>query len=75
MPGVTLGHRLIPIHSCGAYVPGGRYPLPSTALMSIIPAKVAGVKRVAACSPPSTEYGGIHPAVLAAMDIAGEDEV
>lgn len=74
-PGVVLGHRLIPVSSCGAYVPGGRYPLPSSALMSVIPAKVAGVKRVAACSPPSKAYSGIHPAVLVAMDIAGADEV
>jgi histidinol dehydrogenase/sulfopropanediol 3-dehydrogenase len=75
MPGVMLGHRLIPIQSCGAYVPAGRYPLPSTALMTTIPAKVAGVVRVAACSPPSREYGTIHPAVLVAMDLAGVDEV
>ncbi len=74
LPGVTLGHRLVPIQSCGAYVPAGRYPLPSTALMSAIPAKVAGVARVAACSPPSREYGTIHPAVLVAMDMAGVDE-
>ncbi|MGD0622632.1 MAG: histidinol dehydrogenase [Thermacetogeniaceae bacterium] len=74
IPGVTLGHRLIPIQSCGAYVPAGRYPLPSTALMSTIPARVAGVERVAACSPPSREYGTIHPAVLVAMDMAGVDE-
>lgn len=74
-PGVVLGHRLIPVSSCGAYVPGGRYPLPSSALMSIIPAKVAGVKRVAACSPPSKTFSGIHPAVLVAMDIAGADEI
>ncbi len=74
-PGVVLGHRLIPISSCGAYIPGGRYPLPSSALMSIIPARVAGVKRVAACSPPSKNFSGIHPAVLVAMDIAGADEV
>jgi histidinol dehydrogenase len=74
LPGVTLGHRLIPIQSSGAYVPAGRYPLPSTALMSTIPAKVAGVKRVAACSPPTREYGTIHPAVLVAMDLAGVDE-
>lgn len=74
-PGVVLGHRLIPVSSCGAYVPGGRYPLPSSALMSIIPARVAGVKRVAACSPPSKAFAGIHPAVLVAMDIAGADEV
>lgn len=74
IPGVTLGHRLIPIQSCGAYVPAGRYPLPSTALMTAIPAKVAGVERVAACSPPSREYGTIHPAVLVGMDMAGIDE-
>ncbi|MQL52282.1 histidinol dehydrogenase [Desulfofundulus thermobenzoicus] len=75
MPGVVLGHRLVPVSSCGAYVPAGRYPLPSSALMSIIPAKVAGVKRIAACSPPNKEYGGIHPAVLVAMDMAGADEI
>jgi len=73
--GVVLGHRLIPVNSCGAYIPGGRYPLPSSALMSVITAKVAGVKRVAACCPPSREHQGIHPAVLVAMDIAGADEV
>ena len=75
VPGVTLGHRLIPVKSCGAYIPGGRYPLPSSALMSVITAKVAGVKRVAACCPPSREHNAIHPAVLVAMDIAGADEV
>lgn len=75
IPGVTLGHRLIPVSSCGVYVPGGRYPLPSSALMAIIPARVAGVKRVAACSPPAGALGGIHPAVLVAMDIAGADEI
>jgi len=74
-PGVVLGHRLIPISSCGAYIPGGRYPLPSSALMSIIPAKAAGVERVAACSPPSKAYSGIPPAVVVAMDIAGADEI
>lgn len=74
-PGVTLGHRIIPIESCGCYVPAGRYPLPSSALMSVIPARVAGVKRIAACSPANKEFGSIHPAVLVAMDIAGADEV
>lgn len=73
--GVTLGHRLIPVASCGAYVPGGRYPLPSTALMLSIPARVAGVSRIEACSPPSKQFGGIHPAVLVAMDIGGVDDV
>ena len=74
-PGVTLGHRLIPVASCGCYVPAGRYPLPSSALMSAIPAKGAGVRRVAACSPASRGQDGIHPAVLVAMDLAGVDEV
>lgn len=75
VPGVRLGHRLIPVEAVGAYVPGGRYPLPSTALMLATPAKVAGVKRIAACAPPSREYGTIHPAMLVAMDIAGVDEI
>lgn len=75
VPGVTLGHRLIPVETVGAYVPAGRYPLPSTALMLTIPAKVAGVKRVVACSPAAKGYKTIHPAVLVAMDIAGVDEI
>ncbi len=74
-PGVTLGHCLLPMESCGCYVPAGRYPLPSSALMSAIPAKVAGVRRIAACSPAGRAWNGIHPAVLVAMDIAGVDEV
>ncbi|OWZ83325.1 histidinol dehydrogenase [Natranaerobius trueperi] len=75
IPGVTLGHRIIPVSSCGCYVPAGRYPLPSSALMSIVPAKVAGVERVVAVAPPSRDYDSIHPVVLAAMYIAGADEV
>lgn len=75
VPGVTLGHKLIPIERCGVYIPGGRYPLPSSALMSILTAKIAGVKSVCACCPPSREHGTIHPAVLVAMDIAGADEI
>jgi histidinol dehydrogenase len=74
-PGVILGHRIIPVSSCAAYVPGGRYPLPSSALMSIIPARVAGVKRIAACSPPDKNTGSIHPATLIAMDMAGAHEI
>jgi histidinol dehydrogenase/sulfopropanediol 3-dehydrogenase len=75
-PGIVLGHRLIPIASCGCYVPAGRYPLPSSALMSIIPARVAGVGRISAASPAGRGHGGgIHPAVLVAMDLAGADEV
>lgn len=75
LPGVFLGHRAIPIESCAAYVPGGRYPLPSSALMSIIPAKVAGVNRVVACSPPEKGQQLINPATLVAMSMAGADEV
>lgn len=75
VPGVELGHRLIPVDGAGLYVPGGRFPLPSTALMLTIPAKIAGVKRVAACSPANKQFGTIHPATLVAMDIAGADEI
>ncbi|MDR2342943.1 MAG: histidinol dehydrogenase [Spirochaetaceae bacterium] len=71
---LELGHRLLPVESCGCYVPAGRYPLPSSALMSITTAKVAGVARVAATSPPVCGTD-IHPAVLVAMDIAGADEI
>lgn len=73
--GVELGHRLIPVDGAGLYVPGGRFPLPSTALMLTIPAKIAGVKRTIACSPANKQYGMIHPATLVAMDIAGADEI
>lgn len=75
IPGVELGHRLVPVEKCGCYIPSGRYPLPSSALMSVITAKVAGVKHVAACSPAFHGLGNIHPAVLVAMDIAGADEI
>ena len=73
--GIILGHKLIPIGSCGCYIPGGRYPLPSTALMTVLIAKVAGVKRVVACSPPSKQFLSIHPTILVALDIAGADEI
>lgn len=73
--GVELGHRMIPVERCGCYVPAGRHPLPSSALMGVITAKVAGVKEVCACSPAFHGFGTIHPAVLVAMDIAGADEI
>jgi histidinol dehydrogenase len=73
-PGVRAGHRLLPVGAAGCYVPGGRYPLPSTALMTIVPARVAGVRRVAACAPPGPD-GQIHPVTLAAMALAGADEI
>lgn len=75
VPGSVLGHRVIPVESCGCYVPGGSYPLFSTALMLIIPAKVAGVKRVIACSPSEKGSTSINYKTLVAMDIAGADEI
>ena len=75
VPGLEIGHRMVPIERVGCYVPAGRHPLPSSALMGIITAKVAGVKEVAACSPPFHGFNMIHPAVLVAMDIAGADEI
>ena len=73
--GIMLGHRIIPVDSCCCYVPGGGYPLYSTALMLGIPAKAAGVKRVTACSPVIKGTEQIHPKTLVAMDIAGIDEI
>lgn len=72
-PGVLLGQRSIPIDAVGAYVPGGRYPLLASAHMTIIPAKVAGVRRVAACTPPARD--GVPDATIAAMHLAGADEI
>ncbi|PIC63973.1 histidinol dehydrogenase [Sporosarcina sp. P13] len=74
-PGVVLGQKLIPIGNVGAYVPGGRYPIVSSVQMSVIPPKVAGVKRVIACSPAMKNGEGIHPGVLYAMHLAGADEI
>lgn len=73
--GIFLGHRIIPVTSCCCYVPGGNYPLYSTALMLIIPAKTAGVERVTACSPVMKGTNRINPKTLVAMDIAGADEI
>jgi len=74
-PGIYLGHRIIPVSSCCCYVPGGGYPLYSTALMLITPAKVAGVKRICACSPTVRGTSKIHYQTLVAMDLAGADEI
>jgi sulfopropanediol 3-dehydrogenase len=73
LPGVVLGHRHIPVNSIGCYVPGGRYPMVASAHMSIVTAKVAGVKRIIACAPPFR--GGPHPAIVAAMHFGGADEI
>lgn len=74
-PGIKLGHRVIPVDSCCCYVPGGGYPLYSTALMLGIPARVAGVKRITACSPVIKGTTTIHPKTLVAMDVAGIHEI
>ena len=73
LPGIRLGHRHLPLASVGAYVPGGRYPMVASAHMSIVTAKVAGVERVAACTPPLE--GRVPDATVAAMHLAGADEI
>jgi len=73
LPGVKLGHKHIPMESVGCYVPGGKYPLVASAHMSVVTAKVAGVKRVIAAAPPFD--GRPSPAIVVAMDLAGADEI
>ena len=73
LPGVVLGHKHIPVNAIGCYVPGGRYPMVASAHMSIVTAKVAGVKRIIACAPPFK--GGPHPAIVAAMHFGGADDI
>jgi sulfopropanediol 3-dehydrogenase len=74
LPGVTLGQKLIPITSVGAYVPGGKYPMLMSAQMTILTAKVAGVARVVGCAPPY-QGDGIFPEMLWSMHLAGADEI
>lgn len=73
LPGVILGHKNIPVNSVGCYIPGGKYPLLASAHMSVLTAKVAGVKRVIACGPPFN--GKPSPEIVAAMALAGADEI
>jgi len=70
LPGLHLGHRVIPIETIGCYVPGGRYPIMSAPIMTIVPAKVAGCDRVIACLPP-----GAHPAMIAICHLSGADQI
>lgn len=70
LPGVHLGHRVIPIRRVGCYVPGGRYPLLSAPIMTIVPAKVAGVTEVIACLPPNA-----HQAMIAGCHLSGADRI
>ncbi|NKX43519.1 histidinol dehydrogenase [Roseicyclus persicicus] len=73
LPGVILGHRNIPVNSVGCYVPGGKFPMVASAHMSVLTAKVAGVKRIVASAPPVK--GAPHPAIVAAMHEGGADEI
>ncbi len=73
LPGVTLGHKNIPVNAVGCYAPGGRYPMIASVIMSVATAKVAGVKRVVACAPPKD--GKPYPATVATMQLAGADEI
>jgi len=73
LPGVTLGHKNVPVNSVGCYIPGGKYPLIASAHMSVVTAKVAGVPRIVATAPPFN--GRPHPAIVVAMDMAGADEI
>jgi sulfopropanediol 3-dehydrogenase len=73
MPGVVLGHTHIPMNAVGCYVPGGKYPMIASAHMSVLTAKVAGVKRIVATAPPY--QGAPHPAIVTAMHFAGADEI
>lgn len=74
VPGIKLGQHISPLESVGAYVPGGRASYPSTALMTVLPAKVAGVENVVVCTPPKQD-GSVNPLTLAAASIAGADRV
>ena len=70
LPGVHLGHRIIPVQTVGCYVPGGRYPILSAPVMSIVPATVAGCEQIIACLPP-----GAHPAMIAVCQLAGAHRI
>jgi sulfopropanediol 3-dehydrogenase len=74
LPGIHLGQKVIPVASSGSYIPGGRYPMLASAHMTVITPKVAGVKRVVACSPPVKDQG-LWPATLYSMVAAGADEI
>lgn len=73
LPGVILGHKNIPVNSVGCYVPGGKYPLLASAHMSVVTAKVAGVKRIITCAPPFE--GKPAPAIVAAQALGGADSI
>ena len=73
-PGIVMGQKVIPVDRAGLYVPGGTATYPSTVLMDVIPAKIAGVKEVILTTPPGRD-GKINPAILAAANVAGADRI
>ena len=73
LPGVILGHKNIPMNAVGCYVPGGKYPMVASAHMSVLTAKVAGVREITASAPP--QGGEPHPAIVAAMHMGGADKI
>ena len=73
LPGIVLGHKNVPVDAIGCYVPGGKYPLLASAHMSVVTARVAGVRRIATCAPPFE--GRPAPAIVAAKHLAGADEI
>ena len=76
VPGGTVTERWVPVRRVGLYVPGGLAVYPSSVVMNVVPAQVAGVESVAVCSPPQRDFGGLpHPAILAACALLGVDEV
>ena len=76
VPGGTVSQRWVPVRRVGLYVPGGRAVLPSSVVMNVVPAQVAGVEQIVLASPPQKEFGGLpHPTILAACALLGVSEV
>ena len=72
--GIKISKKFVPIESVGCYIPGGLAKYPSSVIMSVIPAKVAGVKRIAVVSPPNS-YGKLNPLTIVAANICGANEI
>jgi histidinol dehydrogenase len=75
VPGGTVTERWVPVERVGLYVPGGLVAYPSSVVMNVVPAQLAGVRSIALASPPEMESGLPHPAILAACELLGVDEV
>jgi histidinol dehydrogenase len=74
--GGTVTERWVPVERVGLYAPGGLAVYPSTVVMNVVPAQIAGVDTLVLCSPPQAEFGGLpHPTILAAAELLGVDEV